>query len=215
MTVARSYYATDLDCTSALTVGMFAYVVSGNTVAQALAAASGTMNAIGLVVSNPTTLKAVVAYDGTYGGFTGLTAGTTYYLSNAGIPATTPGTVVQVIGVAASTTTLTLAKDSFLAANNKITVIPGQIESVLGVLTGQGDGAHTGLSLDKYNNVTAGLTAPATTSTDGFMWVPVVAGTPTGVPAHIPAGFAAICVDSTGNKIWAYEGAAWKGVGIS
>lgn len=47
----------------------------------------------------------------------------------------------------------------------------------------------------------------ATTATAGFIYLPTCAGTPTGTPA---SGKGAIVYDTTANKIWVYNGTAWK-----
>ena len=48
-----------------------------------------------------------------------------------------------------------------------------------------------------------------TTATAGFIFLPKVAGAPTGVPANVPTGFIAACYDTTDHKIYVYDG-AWK-----
>jgi len=69
-----------------------------------------------------------------------------------------------------------------------------------------------GLALQLTTTLSAilGKTAPATTATDGFPYVPVMAGTPTGVPTA-KAGYVPMVVDSVANKLWAYVGGSWKG----
>lgn len=61
--------------------------------------------------------------------------------------------------------------------------------------------------------VNNGGTALATTATSGFLYIPVVAGTPTGTPAANP-GTVALCLDTTTSRLWAYNG-AWKTVTLS
>jgi len=56
----------------------------------------------------------------------------------------------------------------------------------------------------------AGNTAAlATSATVGFGFIPKVAGTPTGVPANVPAGYVAWCYNTTGHTIHVYDG-GWK-----
>ena len=55
-----------------------------------------------------------------------------------------------------------------------------------------------------------GLTAPATTATEGFPYMPSVAGAPTGVPAA-QTGYSPFLYDTANNKLWVYNG-GWKGV---
>jgi hypothetical protein len=54
--------------------------------------------------------------------------------------------------------------------------------------------------------------ALATTATDGFLYVPTCAGTPTGVPTAI-TGMAPIVVNTTNNKLYFYSGGAWRDAG--
>lgn len=53
----------------------------------------------------------------------------------------------------------------------------------------------------------------ATNATDGFVYVPSCAGTPTGVPTSRP-GTIAMVYDTSANKIWFYNG-AWRGVVVA
>jgi hypothetical protein len=68
-------------------------------------------------------------------------------------------------------------------------------------------------TLDTSGNVIAGgSVALATTATDGFLYVPTCAGTPTGVPTAI-TGMAPIVVNTTNNKLYFYSGGAWRDAG--
>ena len=66
------------------------------------------------------------------------------------------------------------------------------------------------------DTATAGLIvgnqALATTATDGFLYVPTCAGTPTGTPTA-RTGTVPIVVDTTNNKLYFYSGAAWRDAG--
>jgi hypothetical protein len=56
----------------------------------------------------------------------------------------------------------------------------------------------------------AGNTATlANAATSGFAFLPKVNGTPTGVPAAVPAGYLASVYDYSAHKIWVYD-AGWK-----
>jgi hypothetical protein len=55
--------------------------------------------------------------------------------------------------------------------------------------------------------------ALATTATDGFLYIPTCAGTPTGVPTAF-TGRVPMVYDTTANKFWIYRGGAWAGVAI-
>ena len=48
-----------------------------------------------------------------------------------------------------------------------------------------------------------------TTATKGYFFLPTVAGSPTGIPANVPAGFVAACYDSTDSKIAIFNGTSW------
>ena len=62
-------------------------------------------------------------------------------------------------------------------------------------------------------NIVAGASAAlATTATDGFLYVPTCAGTPTGTPTAI-TGMAPIVVDTTNNKMYFYSGGQWRDAG--
>jgi hypothetical protein len=54
--------------------------------------------------------------------------------------------------------------------------------------------------------------ALATNATDGFLYVPTCAGTPTGTPTAI-TGMAPIVVNTTNNKLYFYSGGAWRDAG--
>jgi hypothetical protein len=62
-------------------------------------------------------------------------------------------------------------------------------------------------------NFVAGASAAlATTATNGFLYVPTCAGTPTGVPTSI-TGMAPIVVNTTNNKLYFYSGGSWRDAG--
>lgn len=62
------------------------------------------------------------------------------------------------------------------------------------------------------NVVAGGSVALATNATNGFLYVPTCAGTPTGAPTAI-TGMAPIVVDTTNNKLYFYSGGAWRDAG--
>jgi hypothetical protein len=57
-----------------------------------------------------------------------------------------------------------------------------------------------------------GTAALATAATDGFLYVPTCAGTPTGTPTT-QTGTAPIVVDTTNNKLYFYSGGQWRDAG--
>ena len=68
------------------------------------------------------------------------------------------------------------------------------------------------MSITATGNVAIGTAALATTATDGFLYVPSCAGTPTGTPTTI-TGLAPIVVDSTNNKLYFYSNGSWRDAG--
>jgi hypothetical protein len=57
-----------------------------------------------------------------------------------------------------------------------------------------------------------GTAAIATTATDGFLYVPTCAGTPTGTPTT-QTGTAPIVIDTTNHKLYFYSGGTWRDAG--
>jgi hypothetical protein len=67
--------------------------------------------------------------------------------------------------------------------------------------------------IDANGNIVAGASAAlATTATNGFLYVPTCAGTPTGTPTAI-TGMAPIVVDTTNNKLYFYSTGVWRDAG--
>lgn len=64
------------------------------------------------------------------------------------------------------------------------------------------------MRMDVSGNVSIGDAAIATNATDGFLYIPTCAGTPTGVPTA-KTGRAPLVIDSTNNKLYIYSGGAW------
>jgi hypothetical protein len=89
--------------------------------------------------------------------------------------------------------------------------MPGRL-----VFSTTADGADTPterMRITSAGNVVAGgSVALATTATNGFLYVPTCAGTPTGTPTTI-TGMAPIVVDSTNNKMYFYSGGVWRDAG--
>jgi hypothetical protein len=76
---------------------------------------------------------------------------------------------------------------------------------------------QTGLAVKNGSakaRVLLGVGAPGTTETEGYPYLPVVAGTPTGTPTA-ETGYAPTVIDSTNNKLRAYIGGSWKGVTLA
>jgi hypothetical protein len=72
------------------------------------------------------------------------------------------------------------------------------------------EGARIYLNKGQYGvnrSIIAG-TSVATTATNGFLYIPTCAGTPTGTPTA-ESGTAPIVIDSTNNKMYIYSGSTW------
>jgi hypothetical protein len=68
-------------------------------------------------------------------------------------------------------------------------------------------------SITGAGNFCAGAqSALATNATDGFLYVPTCAGTPTGTPTAI-TGLAPIVVNTTNNKLYFYSSGVWRDAG--
>jgi hypothetical protein len=63
-------------------------------------------------------------------------------------------------------------------------------------------------STDTNHNVSVGAAALATTATNGFLYIPTCAGTPTGTPTA-KTGLAPMILDTTNGRFWMFYGGAW------
>jgi len=134
---------------------------------------------------------------------------------NLGIGTSSPGAKLEVYGGASGTVTNTQIGNASTAF-------------VLGVDSGNNCQIRTAQNVPIifYTNATrrasieasgsivagSGAAALATTATDGFLYVPTCAGTPTGTPTAI-TGMAPIVVNTTNNKLYFYSGGAWRDAG--
>lgn len=73
-------------------------------------------------------------------------------------------------------------------------------------------GGTLALKADGNQSIIAGGGSLATTATDGFLYIPTCAGTPTGVPTT-KTGFIPLVIDSTNNKLYFYSGGSWRDAG--
>jgi hypothetical protein len=69
-------------------------------------------------------------------------------------------------------------------------------------------------SIDQNKNFVAGPASGAisTSATDGFLYIPSCAGTPTGTPTS-KSGMAPMVVDATNNRLYFYSDGAWRNAG--
>lgn len=92
------------------------------------------------------------------------------------------------------------------------TTARGSLVAIDTVLTG-GSTLATRFSITGPGSIALGTQAAiATTATDGFVYIPTCAGTPTGVPTAI-TGLAPMVVNTTNNKLYFYSGGAWRDAG--
>lgn len=166
--------------------------------------------------------------------FYGAGTATSYFGGNVGIGTTAPSVPLMVANSGGST--------SIIAARPTSTVASGCIigfqlynasnayvsyGSITSVITTNTAGSHAGdlvfntatagglnerMRIDSSGNVLVNTAAIATTATDGFLYVPSCAGTPTGTPTTY-TGRVPIVVDTTNNKLYFYSGGAWRDAG--
>ena len=93
-------------------------------------------------------------------------------------------------------------------------VAPDNVNAGWEILTSNGSNVETRrLAGTGLGSVLAGAPAAlATTATDGFLYVPTCAGTPTGTPTS-HTGLAPIVINTTNNKLYFYSGGSWRDAG--
>jgi hypothetical protein len=104
-------------CPTSVAVGDAVQITGADAVDKADASVPASRPVIGFVKSKPTTTSCMIHYYGEMGGFAGLAAGSTYYLSDVtpgAITTTAPsaiGSIVQEVGFARNSTTLVVLID--------------------------------------------------------------------------------------------------------
>jgi hypothetical protein len=78
-------------------------------------------------------------------------------------------------------------------------------------IAAQSGAATTNFALAARSEVVLGTASIANAATTGFVDICSQAGTPTGVPGQVPAGYNAMRYDTTAHKLWVYD-AGWKGI---
>ncbi len=93
-------------------------------------------------------------------------------------------------------------------------VAPSDANGSWEILTSSASNVETRrLAGTKTGSILAGAPAAlATNASDGFLYVPTCAGTPTGAPTA-QTGLVPIVVDTTNNKLYFYSGGAWRDAG--
>ncbi len=104
--------STAYSCNSSIAVNDVVYISSSNTVGLADNNGSNTFPVIGIVTSKPTTTTCIICLFGEIT-LSGLTAGVSYYLSSTAgamtvTPPTASGSIIQILGVAKTSTIFSL-----------------------------------------------------------------------------------------------------------
>lgn len=89
-------------------------------------------------------------------------------------------------------------------------ILQARPETGAGIGLAAGDPANIGVWVNSARGVVTGPygAALATNATDGFLWIPTCAGTPTGVPASY-TGKCALVMDTTNHVLYVYDG-SWR-----
>ena len=102
-----------------------------------------------------------------------------------------------------------------LTASGKVGITGGNNDDNLYVDAATGGGhvfrvgeSATSVEFDTNGNVVVNTAAVATTATNGFLYIPSCAGTPTGTPTA-KTGRTALVYDSTNNLLYANDGGGW------
>ena len=129
------------------------------------------------------------------------------------------GSVLSSLGVTSGAYTgtgvLTSNTHFFIAQNgtagNNILYGANSVSMRIKFINGGFATTNVAFEIDNNNNIICGNAALNTTATNGFLYVPSCAGTPTGVPTTV-TGRVPIVADSTNNKLYMYSGGAWVAV---
>jgi hypothetical protein len=126
---------------------------------------------------------------------------------NLGIGTSSPATKLH-IDTATAGYGLTLAASTLTARTYRF-----GLDSNANLALFDSNASAVRFTIDANGNIVAGgSSALATTATNGFLYVPTCAGTPTGTPTAI-TGMAPIVVNTTNNKLYFYSGGAWRDAG--
>lgn len=117
---------------------------------------------------------------------------------------------ISAYGYVGATNTYVEAAQILFDSTGTIADTTTGIGGVIDLLTRDVGGALTRrLRLDNKGSVVVGAAALATSATDGFLYIPSMAGTPTGTPTT-QTGTVAMVFDTTNNVLYIYDG-GWLG----
>lgn len=96
-----------------------------------------------------------------------------------------------------------------------LNVVCEHASGVMRFITGGVATGNERAQIDAAGNIRlCGTAALSTSATDGFVYMPSSAGTPSGTPTSVTGGVATE-IDTTNSKFMAYIGGAWKGVTLT
>jgi hypothetical protein len=127
-----------------------------------------------------------------------------------GIGTTSPTNPLSVSGSTGTIASFTngATADFSIICGSSITSLNAGGANILAFQTGGTERAR----ITSAGGMVVGTAALATSATDGFLYVPTCAGTPTGTPTT-QTGTAPIVVDTTNNKLYFYSGGQWRDAG--
>ena len=127
-----------------------------------------------------------------------------------GIGTTSPTDPLSVSGSTGTLASFTngATADFSIICGSSITSLNAGGANILAFQTGGTERAR----ITSAGGIVVGTAALATSATDGFLYVPTCAGTPTGTPTT-QTGTAPIVVDTTNNKLYFYSGGQWRDAG--
>jgi hypothetical protein len=186
--------------------------VSDLTAGRAVSVLSATLSggtANGVVYLNASkvaTSGSALVFNGT-----NLGIGTTLPIADSGLTIGNDGNGNATVKLAFSTSATERGSVQLTGANGEMRLTAGYA-GYGGLMTFHANGSERARITADGNIVAGASAALATTATNGFLYVPTCAGTPTGTPTAI-TGMAPIVVDTTNNKLYFYSGGQWRDAG--
>ena len=105
--------------------------------------------------------------------------------------------------------------DQFVFSDGELDIITTAVDIATSNLHVEGfTSGKSAISTDELGGITLGNGSTSTSRTDGFPYIPTITGTPSGTPTT-KTFFAPIVYDTGANKLWIWNGSAWKFVALS